>query len=32
MKRSHVSIWKSVQRYSSLADRFLQTDKRLVRV
>lgn len=32
MKRSHVAIWKWVQKYSNLADRFLQTDKRLVRV
>jgi len=30
IKRSHVSIWKWVQKYSDCADRF-KTDKRLVR-
>ena len=32
LKRSHVAIWKWVQKYSDCADRFLRTDKRLVRV
>src|SRR5215211_2610743 len=32
IKRSHVAIWKWVQKYSDCADRFLRTDKRLVRV
>lgn len=30
VKRSHVAIWKWVQRYSELSDRF-KTDRRLVR-
>lgn len=31
IKRSYVSIWKWVQKYSSLANRFVGTDRRLVK-
>jgi putative transposase len=31
IRRSHVSIWKWVQKYANCADRFVETDRRMVK-